>query len=129
MNECPYRRVTIPAAFLDLLLRKRSRNRHSEERSEVRISLLNRTKRDGHASLAMTATGTAFSFSNYRLRRSGARDVFTWSFLALFSDFVKYFAIQSVNPLFPLFSPRCVGGLRVANRGCSVELLRSAKLR
>ncbi len=37
------------------------------------ISPLNRTKRDGHASLAMTATGTAFSFSNHRFRGSGAR--------------------------------------------------------
>ncbi len=38
------------------------------------ISLLNRTKRDGHASLAMTATGTAVSSSNHRLRRSVAPD-------------------------------------------------------
>ncbi len=30
------------------------------------ISPLNRTKRDGHASLAMTATGTTVSSSNHR---------------------------------------------------------------
>ncbi len=38
------------------------------------ISPLNRTKRDGHASLAMTATEILFSFPNHRLQRSGARD-------------------------------------------------------